>query len=202
MKRVLLGLTIICNVLIAQQQASHPEPPLAQEKSSKTQAPPNDILDPTSSQDYKTLVFYLDMNSQKLVPVVRELLPTGSDPNRVKQVIEWLSMAPEEEGLQQLWPEIIMLRDVFVVDNKTVVVDFVGDGLSEYQAGVAMEGLLIHSLVDSILESFPWYREVWILIDGQIQETLLGHINIEKALQINHSLVKVDEAIPEEKKPQ
>ena len=139
-------------------------------------------------EEFQTIIYYLDDEAMQLKYAVRELVQTSSDTNRVKQVIEWLSIDPEEEHLYRIWPETIFLRDVFVVDNQTIVVDILMDSLDGFSAGVLLEGLLIHSMVNSILESFPWYKEVWILLDGRVQETFLGHIDIEKPLHINKSL--------------
>jgi hypothetical protein len=143
----------------------------------------------SGSAEDNAVVYYLDTKSFKLVPEVRELLATTSPSNKVKQVIEWLSINPEEPHIQAIWPESILLRDVFVVDNKTVVVDFYEDSVMSFSSGVKLESMLIYSMVNSILESFPWYTEVWVLLDGHVQETFLGHVDVEKALVFNKSLL-------------
>ncbi|PIE03703.1 MAG: hypothetical protein CSA81_01020 [Acidobacteria bacterium] len=157
--------------------------------------PVGETIDAEMEQDdNQVVVYYLNRRMMLLQPTIRKLLPTSSDCNRVKQVIEWLSIHPEEDGLISIWPDAVFLRDVFIVDDEIVVVDIYSTALGEFNAGVVTEGLLIHSLVNSILQSFPWQKEVWILVDGGVQDTFLGHIDIEKPLKFNQSTVLKEES--------
>jgi len=159
--------------------------PIVEDLENQAEVLPSDM----SEQEFKAVIYYLNPELGKLVPVVRDLLPTPSDENRLKQVVEWLSMDPESEELQRIWPDIILLRDVFIIENQTIVIDFNSGALANYNAGIQLEGQLLYSLVNSILDSFPWYANVWVLIDGHVAETFLGHIDIEKKLLRNASLL-------------
>lgn len=138
---------------------------------------------PTGEEDedrlIKVNVYYLHPYIQGIFPREKMIFKTERVEDLVKQVIDHLTIAPSDGFGSPVWPELTYIREVYALGDGTLVVDFNGQFINNLQVSIVEEELLVYSLVNTLLEHFEQFKKVHILVDGSVQETLLGHIDIE-----------------------
>jgi len=127
-----------------------------------------------------------------LVGEYSEIYETAAPGDRIKQIVTELVSGPtnNEEALPAL-PSGTRLRQVYVLDDGTAYLDFTAD-LREGISGGSMEELLtVYAIVDSVVQNVAEVKRVGILIEGQVVETLNGHMDLRRPLRPDLSLVLV-----------
>lgn len=92
-------------------------------------------------------------------------------------IIEELQNEPEDENLTTMLRSIEILG--VEIEENIAYVDFSSKDLS---GGSLEETLILNQIVFSLTE-LAEVEQVQILVDGDIQETLMGHITIEEPLE-------------------
>jgi hypothetical protein len=150
------------------------------------QGPATDDL----NQNPQAMVFFLHSPSGKLMGVSRPLFATKSKADTAKQILNWLSEVPDESGLLAIFPSFF-LREVFFVD-RLLVVDVRSEIIAQLSGGVSLEAQAIYSIVNSLMVHFSEVDAVWLLVDGELSDSLMGHVDIEHPLRFNLSLVQME----------
>lgn len=88
--------------------------------------------------------------------------------------VELLRATPEE-GYATMLGDQIKLNQVYL-EGDTAFVDFNSEGLS---GGSLEEIFLISQVVNTLINSFEEVKQVQFLLDGQVPETLMGHVGTE-----------------------
>jgi spore germination protein GerM len=127
--------------------------------------------------------FFLHPQVDGLVPIERRILAQTRLENQLKQAIDQLTIAPNPSQALLLWPANTYLRELYLLADGTVVVDFDSGFLRQTAAGATRETLMVISLVHTLLESFPEFQQVAFLVDGRVVESLLGHVDVERPLR-------------------
>jgi hypothetical protein len=70
------------------------------------------------------------------------------------------------------------VRQVFLVDSETAVIDLNSAFIEGQVSGVLPEELTVTSLVESLAINVPGLTRVKILVDGKERETLAGHADL------------------------
>jgi hypothetical protein len=76
------------------------------------------------------------------------------------------------------------------------VLDFSADYLSKVNVGATGEAYMVSSLLQAVFTNFPKIEKVHILIQGEVAETFLGHIDIELPLTRKHIRFRVIDEAP------
>jgi len=71
------------------------------------------------------------------------------------------------------------VKDVYLVDPNTAVVDATADFADGHRSGIFVETLTVASLVKTLTANLPGVTRVKILVDGKERETLAGHADLE-----------------------
>ena len=71
------------------------------------------------------------------------------------------------------------VKDVFLVNDNTAVVDTTPAFADGHRSGVFVETLTVASLVKTLTANLPGVTKVKILVDGKERETLAGHADLE-----------------------
>ena len=81
-------------------------------------------------------------------------------------------------------PNGTALREVYYTetDNRAYV-DFSPDISTKHWGGTTGETCTVYSIVNTIVKNFPEVKSVQLLIDGEIYETLAGHIDLRNPLR-------------------
>lgn len=129
---------------------------------------------------------------EHLVPQQRKIfLPRpGNEKNKeIKAVLEELIKGPKDKNLSPTISPETEIRAVYIKDG-IIYVDFSSSLREKHPGGTTGELLTIYSIVDTLLDNFPSYSRVQILIQGEPQATLVGHIDIRRPLSLNSDIIK------------
>lgn len=143
----------------------------------------NQVVDPTPETYTETVTLYFVSNSYIMtgdetgeVMVSEEREVEYDDTSLEEAVVRALMDGPEDsETMETLIPESVTLSSVEIEDG-TAFVDFDREGLS---GGSMQESFTIRQIVDSLIELATVDR-VQFLVDGQKDESLMGHIEISE----------------------
>ncbi len=149
--------------------------------------PDEDPVEKKPLPEESVTIYFLDRDEYILKPVQRKVEEAPGQSERIKQIIDELTSAPEDTGLIQLAPETLELRSSYV-NGSRVYLDF-NDGLVGAAQGTSGERMLLYSLVNSVLKNVPSeYKLVQFLIEGEQRKTIgaygeeSGHIAIRYPL--------------------
>jgi hypothetical protein len=110
-----------------------------------------------------------------------------------RQIIEELFKGPsvprepEERELESTPPVLeslygkARLRQVYVLNDGTAVVDLTLEGAGALAGGIVTELAFIRSMVKTLRTNLPEIERVRFLLGGQPAETLLGHVSLSGA---------------------
>ncbi len=90
-------------------------------------------------------------------------------------------LTPEGEPPRPPAFSLVRLRQIYLLDDGTAVVDL---GFAEGQPfprGIVTEMALIESITRSLRANLPEIQRVRFLVEGHQQDTLLGHISLSRA---------------------
>ncbi|HHF98233.1 MAG TPA: hypothetical protein ENL39_01950 [Candidatus Aerophobetes bacterium] len=150
----------------------------------KTTSPP-----PVSKE---VILYFSDSQEQLLVPVKRrvffgENVSTIND--QIRKVLEELIKGPETKSLSPTLPENTKIRAVYT-RRDVIYIDFNSSLTSNHPGGASAELVSVYSVVNTLLENFPLYSRVQILIEGTPHNTLVGHVDIRGPFRKNPEIIK------------
>lgn len=70
------------------------------------------------------------------------------------------------------------IKEVYLLDNKTLVVDTNAQFADGHPSGIVLEQLTVTSLIETLAANLPDIARVKFLVDGQERETLAGHVDL------------------------
>ena len=195
--RRLLGFAVVFLTVCTQEPAVVPPAPV------ELVAPPAPLeaeVDPSTEEPLREVaVYYFHPHLEGMRLQTRYIFPHPNLAEQVKQVIDHLTIPPEQDQGSAIWPPDTYVREAYLLGDRTVVVDFDEGFLNRLSVGTVREEFMVCALVNSILQNFPDYDRVHILVQGTVRESLLGHVDIESALGLIHSSYIIPpEATPEE----
>jgi spore germination protein GerM len=94
------------------------------------------------------------------------------------------------EALTRTIPEGTILRAFHVLENGTAYVDLSKEIRENHTGGARSELMTVYSLVNSIVLNVTEVDAVKILIDGQEETTLAGHIDLRYPFTANMLLIR------------
>lgn len=130
-------------------------------------------------------VYFSDEDALGLV-AERRPLSRGQDP--VAQTLAELIKGPQRPGLYPTIPQGVRVLSTRQA-GKTLYVDFSRELQTNHWGGSAGEILTVYSIVNS-LTAIPGIEEVVILIEGELQETLAGHLALDEPLRRAEDLIR------------
>jgi germination protein M len=94
-----------------------------------------------------------------------------------------LVKGPRNPALLAVLPEDTELRAAYLLPDGNAVIDLGGPTLAGgWNSGSHDELMAIHSIIETAMANFDSVRRVRLLINGQVAETLGGHIRIDRPL--------------------
>ncbi|MGB9860069.1 MAG: GerMN domain-containing protein [Moorellaceae bacterium] len=134
----------------------------------------------------KITLYFADRQAMFLVPEEREVV-LGKDDTLEAVVIRELIKGPQKEGLARTLPEGTRLLGVKVVEG-VAYVDFSREFKTKHWGGSAGESMTLYSVVNS-LGKLPGIKKVQFLLEGQKEESILGHADTTEPIAPNWDLV-------------
>ena len=116
------------------------------------------------------------------------------DSDCIRSMLEELRSGSQQQLLPVLPPETGILE--IELENDLVRISF-SRHLSDFHPGGSLSELLtVYSLANSLSENFPYLRQLQILIDGQIKQTLKGHVRIDQPVYADFSYSRQPDSGP------
>lgn len=150
-----------------------------------------EIAEPGQEKEPPSFVYYRQVNIGALAPLPVNLVRHPEPSVMAKHLIDLLSIPPADSNYEPIWPSNTYVRELFLLPDGNIVVDFDQGFVNSLSIGTSLEEQMVVSLVLTLLENFEAYQSVRILVNGQPQETFLGHVDIEKQLNRTTKLYTV-----------
>lgn len=142
--------------------------------------------DATQAATRTVTLYFGDRDGRTLVTERREVVATNSLEAGLEVVVQALADGPGIDGAVRAFPAGVRLRRVFVdSEAATVYLDFDPTLVTRHPGGSAAEHATLATLTRTLAANFPQIVRVQILVDGQPVETLAGHFDTSKALEIS-----------------
>ncbi len=135
----------------------------------------------------ETVTFYFaDKDAMYLVPETRTVDKKGGTLEAA--VMEELLKGPQKEGSVPTIPEGTRVLSV-TVENGVAYVDFSKEFQTKHPGGSAGEIMTIYSVVNT-LTGLPGVEKVQFLLEGDKQESILGHMDTTVPIEPDSKLVE------------
>ena len=120
-------------------------------------------------------VYYSDDQAENLVEKQIDI-ELASGELLEEKVIESLKVKPEDSNIHSVIDENIKINSVKVEDDKIAKVDLAKEGLS----GSSTQEYFLKDAIILALTDLDSVDKVQFLVDGEVVETLMGHIDVSK----------------------
>lgn len=129
------------------------------------------------------LYFYragaVDPNSEFLVSQKRSVFQTGDLVLDARQIVNEVIKGDPEKGLRVL-PEAAKLRQIYVLEEGTAVVDLSHEASEQLVGGITSELSALYSISRSLVENIDQVKRVRFLVEGEQRPTFAGHVSIRE----------------------
>lgn len=143
---------------------------------------------PSSLQKTRTVKIYYSDKTGKSITAERHIIDKGTLKEQLELTLEALIKGPDDKELTGTIPAGTKLLGV-KVKGDIAFINLSGELMSAHGGGSSGELQTIYSIVNSATVSFNSINFVQILIDGNVVDTIAGHILVNIPLQQNSSLV-------------
>ncbi len=120
-----------------------------------------------------------------LVPEAYEVIVCDNDAECIRNLLMGLIAGPVSDNIAVLPKETKVLE--VELDNDLVRVDFSRHLVDFHPGGSLAELLSIYSMANSLNENFPYIRQLQILVEGKVLQTLKGHVRIDQPIYADFS---------------
>lgn len=120
-----------------------------------------------------------------LVPEPREV-PVCDDDNRcISNILNEL-IAGSQLGNTAVLPKETKVLGV-EIENDLLKINFSRHLVDFHPGGSLSELLTVYSLINTLNENFSYVRQLQILVDGKVRQTLKGHVRIDQPVYADYS---------------
>ena len=136
--------------------------------------------------EHTVTVYFSDGEAMYLIPEERRL--TASGRSSAEMVIGELIRGPQEPDHVQTVPPNARLRSLWV-DDGIAYVDFSREFQTEHWGGSAGDTFTLFSVVNSLTE-LPGIEAVQFLVEGEMEEAILGHTDTTEPMGRREDLIR------------
>ena len=126
-------------------------------------------------------VYYLDPDSLRLVPALREIPADGGRSGMARDLVDQLTVAAPEG--QAALPEGTRLLHFFETDQGTAVLDFNAEIADVAGTGILGERLRLDALTRTLCDNLHGIDRVQLLVYGQPMTRWGNHLDLEATLE-------------------
>ncbi len=138
-----------------------------------------------------TLYFSLP-DASGLMEEKRSMPQPGDDFTALSHIVLQLARGPESKGLVAVIPAQTRLLGVRRIDAETLELDFNRELVDYHPGGSSSELLSVHALTNSIAAYVPDFERFVFKIEGAAVESLKGHVDLRRAVQLNRNWIRTD----------
>ncbi len=130
-------------------------------------------------------LYFADSQAQNLASESRKIaFGTGLEEN-VQATVTALASGPQQDGNVAVLPRDARVQQVFYTEaTRTLYVDFNSALVDHHPGGSTAEYLTLGALVRTIAANFPQVVHLQLLVDGQAMDTLAGHFDTSKPIDV------------------
>ena len=140
-----------------------------------------DSTAPTTTESSHLTIYRLSLDFSRTLSFVIPCKPDLTRTEKARRIIHYLTLPGERD--QPPLPRSTRLRSASF-KAPLITIDLSGDVRKDLiNSGANDEILTVACLTHSLLASFPGFKTLQILIDGEKQKTLAGHIDISSPLK-------------------
>jgi germination protein M len=126
-------------------------------------------------------LYFPSRDGRSLIPETREVRELPAGPEQLKEVVGELIRGPVGGELAPSFPAEARVKSIFVEEpTGTAYINFSRELQTEYPGGAWTETLTIYSLVNTLTQDFPDIKQVQILVEGEVIDSLAGHIDASR----------------------
>jgi len=137
-------------------------------------------------------LFFSTPDASGLLEEKRSMPKAGDDFTALSQIVAELAHGPESVDLTAVIPAQTRLLGVRRIDSETLELDFNRELMDYHPGGSSSELLSVHALTNSIAAYMPEFERFVFKIEGEVVESLKGHVDLSRALQLNRNWVRTD----------
>lgn len=130
-------------------------------------------------------LYYPDTDALYLHPVQKEMT---KNTDWMDQALKSLADQPSDKKLTPALPSKDLIKSMRI-DNQIAYIDFDKKALEKVQRGASIEQIIIQSIAHTLNKNAK-IESIVLTIDGNSEETLLGHIDILEAIKPDKNWVK------------
>jgi hypothetical protein len=130
-------------------------------------------------------LYFVEPGGTFLVPEYYQISACDDDSDCIRSLLLGLIKGSSQENLSVLPKETKILT--VDVENDLVRVNFSRHLVDFHPGGSLTELLSIYSVANSLNENFPYLRQLQILIEGEVRQTLKGHARIDQPIYADYS---------------
>ena len=150
-----------------------------------------DVVGEQPAQNGKAMIhlYFTDVENTYLTAEDRVVAQPADTKALGIVIVEALINGPRKSLVRTI-PQGTSLRAFHLADNGTAYVDLSKEVKENHTGGAKSELMTIYSLVNSIVLNLPEIDAVKILIDGQEETTLAGHVDLRYPFTANMLLIR------------
>jgi hypothetical protein len=145
-------------------------------------------------------LYFAEPRERFLLPELRQIPGCEADQDCLRSLVEALRSG-SRQGNSPVLPKSAELIGV-ELENDLVRLNFSRQLVDHHPGGTLSELLTVYGLTNSLVENFSYLRQVQILVDGRIQQTLKGHVRIDQPVFADFSYNRPPLPGPEPDPPQ
>lgn len=150
-------------------------------------APVPEFIEETLAEREVTL-YFAEPQGRYLVRETAIISGCEDDRDCVRALLEQLINGPRGDNVRVL-PATTRVEGV-ELENDLVRINFSRHLVDHHPGGSMTELLSIYSLINSLSESFPYLRQMQILVEGEVRQTLKGHVRIDHPVYVDYTLTE------------
>ena len=135
------------------------------------------------------LLYFSDREGQYLIGEKREIQQRDDVEEEAEEIVNELIKGPKGKLIPTLPPKTKLL-DIEVEEGHVAKVNFDETLTKDHPGGSSAEMMTLYSVVNSLTLNLPQIKSVQILIDGQVLETIAGHLSLKKPISPKPDLIR------------
>jgi len=144
------------------------------------------------------VLYFADPTGVSLISEERQITGCNDERQCIAQTIEALTIG--SKNLQAILPQGTRVIGV-EVEGDLARVDFSRELVNRHPGGSLSELLTVYGLANTLTVNFPSLERLQILVEGQVQKTLKGHVDISHPIKAEFRYSQSSEALESELVP-
>lgn len=128
-------------------------------------------------------------------------VPYGATPASQARALVEAQLQPAPAPLAQAIAAGTKVRQLFVTEDGTAVVDLSKEAVANHHGGSLDELFAVYAIVNAVTVNLPAITAVQILVEGQEVDTLAGHVDLRHPLSRNLRWVRTPDDVTENAPP-